>query len=81
MENIKNLVGSTVYVDFFNLALGITGGEVECINCSVRTKGQAYANITLSKDDIMALKKHLEPKITKEKEDAIAIVNRIYSKL
>jgi len=81
MGSSKDLFGNTVYVDFFNLALGITGGEVANILISVRTKAGAYADLKLTKEDVIALKQHLEPKIIKEKENTIDIINRVYDKI
>ena len=79
MGSPKDLFGNTIYVDFFNLALGITGGDVEAITVSVRTTKGAYADLKLTKEDVIVLKQHLEPKIIKEKENAIDIINRVYN--
>ena len=81
MADLKNLFGNTVYCDFFNLAIAKVGGPIEEFNLSVRTKAGAYAGIRLTEDDILAFRKILEPKIIKEKENAIEIINRVYSKL
>lgn len=81
MADLKNLLGNTIYCDFFNLAIAKVGGPIEEFNLSVRTKSGVYTSLKLTEEDILAFRKILEPKIIKEKENAIEIVNRVYSKL